>query len=165
MIDVFIIATTTADGRIARHPDHAAIWSSREDKKFFVERTKQAGVIVMGAKTFSTIGKALPGRVNIVYSPEPLNYPDIEITSLPPADLLASMEKRGFKELAICGGTTIYTLFLKAGVVKTIYLTIEPKLFGEGLSLFNQELDINLKLLSTQQLNPDVLLLEYRVIT
>jgi len=163
MIKAYIIATLTADGIIARGANQAATWSSKEDKKFFVEKTKQTGVIVMGLNTFKTIARPLPGRLNIVYTELPAPHPEVEATTLPPDQLLAELEKRGFKEVAICGGTTIYTMFLRAGVVDKLYLSIEPKLFGKGLNLFNQDLDLNLKLLSTQQLNPDVVLLEYQI--
>src|SRR6185436_20244233 len=100
------IAMMTADGLIARHDHHAALWSSKEDKQFFSKRTKEAGVIVMGAKTFATMGKPLPGRLNIVYTPDPILMEGVETTTLPPPELLASLEKRGFKEVAICGGST-----------------------------------------------------------
>jgi dihydrofolate reductase len=165
MIPVFIIASITADGLIARDASHAATWSSPADKKFFVSRTKAAGAIIMGAKTFATIGRPLPGRLNVVYTHQPTPHPEVMATALPPAELLAELEGHGVTEAAICGGSSIYTLFLKAGLVQKIYLTVEPRLFGQGLSLFNQELDLTLKLLSTQQLAPDVVLLEYQVIT
>src|SRR3989344_8136395 len=108
MIKTFIIAAMTADGKIARNAGHAATWTSKEDKKFFVERTKQAGVMIMGQTTYETIGKPMPGRLNIVYSRK--DIPGVETTTLDPMTLLADLEKRGFKEVAICGGSTIYTM-------------------------------------------------------
>lgn len=163
MIHAFIIAAQTLDGFIARESTEPATWTSGADKKFFVERTKKAGVIVMGSRTFETIGRALPNRLNIVYDDQSRTFPGAETASKSPRDLLAELEKRGFKEVAVCGGSTIYTLFMKSGLVKTLYLTIEPKLFGQGLHLFNEPLDAELTLASTQQLASDVLLLEYRI--
>ena len=134
MIKTFIITAMTADGKIARNAGHAATWTSKEDKKFFVERTKEAGVMIMGANTYETIGKPMPGRLNIVYSKK--QYEGVETTTLEPKALLSDLEKRGFKEVAICGGSTIYTMFMKAGLVQTIYVTVEPLLFGEGMGIF-----------------------------
>lgn len=160
MIHTFIIAAMTADGFIAKNAHHLASWTSKEDKKFFVERTKQAGVMIMGANTFETFGKPLKDRLNIVYS-RTKHYDGVEVTQLEPKALLESLEKRGYQEAAICGGASIYTMFMKAGVVDTLYLTIEPLLFGAGVSIFNEPLDVNLKLLNFKRLNDNVLLLEY----
>lgn len=157
---IFIIAAQTLDGFIAKNDHHLASWTSKEDKKFFVQRTKEAGVMIMGSKTFETIGKPMPGRLNIVYSREK-QYEGVEVTSLPPAELIKNLEARGYQEVAICGGAGIYTMFLKAKLVDTIYITIEPLLFGSGISMVNEPLEINLTLRSSNKLSDNVLLLEY----
>ena len=41
----FLIAAITADGFIARHSRHLADWTSKEDKQFFTQKTKEAGVV------------------------------------------------------------------------------------------------------------------------
>ena len=160
----FLIAAVTADGFIARNSSHLASWTSKEDKQFFVEKTKKAGVVVMGLNTFKTMGKALPGRQNIVYAPPGTALEGVEITQDDPKTLLAKLEQKGFKEVAICGGATIYTMFMEAGLVDKLYLTIEPILFGSGIHLFNKELDKKLELQSMQKLNEQSVLLEYNVI-
>lgn len=156
----FLIAAITADGFIAKNAHHRASWTSKEDKKFFVERTKEAGVMVMGANTYETIGKPMPGRLTIVYSRDK-TYPGTEMTSKAPAELLRELEARGFKEVAICGGASIYTMFIKAGLVDTIYITIEPLLFGSGVTMFSEPIEANLKLISSKKLSDEVILLEY----
>ena len=177
MIKTFIIVAHTADGFIAPASKEgqavpSTVWTSGADRKKFVELTKRAGVMIMGLTTFKTIGKPLPNRLNIVYAPkeiadkEKANFADstnLEFTNKSPKDLLVDLEARGFKEVAICGGSTIYTMFMQAGLVDTIYMTVEPKLFGSGMSVFNKPLDINLNLISTERLTDDVLFLEYRV--
>ena len=160
MIKTFIIAAMTADGFIARDAHHLASWTSKEDKKFFVERTKQAGVMIMGANTYETIGKPMPGRLTVVYS-RSKQYEGVEVTSKPPAELLKDLESRGYTEVAICGGASIYTMFMKANVVDTLYLTVEPLLFGSGVSIFTESLETNLTLASSRNLADNVILLEY----
>mgnify|MGYP001575330325 CR=1 FL=1 len=161
----FIIAALTADGFIAETNDHAATWTSRADKQFFIERTKQAGVIIMGRKTYDTIGKPLSERLNVVYTHEakPHDAENLIYTSLPPAELLKNLALKGYQEVAICGGASIYTLFLKAGLVDTLCLTIEPKLFGQGISLFTKKIAANLELREVKKLDEQVILLNYRV--
>ena len=52
-------------------------------------------------------------------------------------------------------------MFMKAGLVQTIYVTVEPMLFGEGMGIFNTELEVKLQLASFKKLSGNVLLLEY----
>ena len=159
----FLIAAISADGFIAKDASHAALWTSKADKRRFIELTKRAGVVIMGSTTYKTLGRPLKDRLNIVYS-KSQTFPDVEITQDNPIDLMKKLEERGFKEVAICGGSHIYTMFLKAGVVNTIYLTIEPLIFGKGISLFNEDLHCSLKLKSSQvSEETGTLLLEYEV--
>jgi dihydrofolate reductase len=160
----FISAALTADGYIGRNAKHAAVWTGKADKKRFIEITKRAGVVIMGQNTWYTLGKPLKDRLNIVYSPTPLpSVPGMETTTKSPADLLKELESRGFKEVAVCGGSQIYTMFMKSGLVDALYLTIEPILFGDGMKLFKEGLDYRLKLISSVQSEDGALLLEYKV--
>lgn len=163
---VFIIAAVTADGFIARYPGHPATWTSKEDKKHYVSLTKEAGVMVMGSRTFATIGRALPGRRTIVYTsrPESIDVEGVETTDEPPAALINRLRTEGAAGVAIAGGSQIYDLFMQAGLVKDLYLTVEPKFFGTGINLFNKKLDIDLSLDEIRQLNEHTLLLHYKVI-
>jgi dihydrofolate reductase len=161
-MNVYLIAAVSADGYIARDPSQISTsWTSTEDKKFFSERTKQSGVVVMGKRTFETIGKALPGRRTIVYSETPIT--GIETTTLPPRELVEKLESESVRELAVCGGASVYTMFAEAGLLDTIYLTIEPILFGSGICLFTKPLDLSLELVSVKNLSPQTLFLEYHV--
>ncbi len=160
---VFIIVATTADGFIAKNEDHPAIWTSKEDKKHFVELTKRAGVVVMGSKTFSTLPKPLKDRINIVYS-KSKTFEGVEVTTQDPQELLQSLEKRGFNEVAICGGRGIYSMFLKAGVVDTIYLTIEPILFGSGINTFDFPTEHKLITKNINHTETGTIFVEYEVV-
>lgn len=159
-MNVFIIAALTADGFIAKDEKHLASWTSKTDKKRFVELTKKAGVMVMGRKTFETIGKALPGRKTIVYTSQKKVIENVEMTSEDPKTFVARLEKEGCHSLAICGGASIYTLFMESGVVNKLYLTIEPVLFGKGVNLFNKEINASFVLTSVEKIE-STLLLEY----
>lgn len=163
---VFMIAAVTADGYIARHANHLADWTSKEDKQLFVRLTKEAGVMVMGSTTFKTIGRALPGRRMMVYSskPESIDTEGVEGVNEEPSELVARLEKEGESGLAICGGASIYNLFIRSGMVDELYLTVEPKLFGTGIQLFAGELDIDLNLIDTEKLNDNTVLLHYKVV-
>ncbi len=170
MIKTYIIVAQTADGKIARNKDHEANWTSRTDKKHFIEMTKKSGVMIMGLNTFKTFPSPLKDRLHIVYSDKDDAYKDnipgiVEYTKDEPEILIKKLEERGFKEVAICGGSTIYTMFLKSGLVEKIYITIESKLFGEGMSIFNQSVDITMNLIDVKIIKEDnVILTEYEVL-
>jgi dihydrofolate reductase len=163
MIKVFLIAAVSADGFIARAHNELADWTSKEDKKVFVELTKRAGVIVMGSTTFRTIGRALPGRRNIVYTRGTIDVEGIETTQETPQELIKRLESEGHTEVAVCGGSAIYDMFLQAGVVDELYLTVEPFLFGEGITLARSSLRAPLKLVERKPLSDDVTLVHYEV--
>ncbi|MFZ5437632.1 MAG: dihydrofolate reductase family protein [Patescibacteria group bacterium] len=152
-MNVFLIAALSGDGFLGRDEAHNSMeWTSKEDSEWFWTRTEQAGAIVMGRKTFGATRRPytpLPNRKNYVLTGDPTKwqaesqYPlaKLEYTNLAPAELLAKAEQDaqelGFSELAICGGTSIYTQFLLAGLLETLYLTRETNVkLGEGIPLF-----------------------------
>jgi dihydrofolate reductase len=163
---VFIIAAVTADGFIGRDASHSADWTSREDKKLFVKLTKEAGVMVMGSRTFDTIGRALPDRKTVVYTSRPEKYQidGVEASGKAPAELVKQLEQEGFSAVAICGGASIYDLFLRSGVVDELYLTVEPILFGKGLNLLNAKIEQSLELLELDKLNENTVLAHYKLV-
>jgi dihydrofolate reductase len=160
---VFIIVASTADGFIAKNEDHPAIWTSKEDKKHFVELTKQAGVIVMGSKTFKTLPKPLKDRHNIIYSKTKI-FEGAEVTNKDPLSLIKDLENRGYNEVAICGGRGIYSMFLKSGVVDTIYLTIEPVIFGSGINIFDFPSEHKLITKNIRHTDAGTIFVEYQII-
>ncbi len=149
---VFITVAMTADGFIAQHADHLATqWTSKADKSLFVRLTKEAGTFVVGYRTYQTYGKPLPGRRNIVYYNGKIE--GAETTTEDPRDLVKRLDSEGVKTLAVCGGASIYTQFMQAGVVDEIYIDREPVLFGSGVTLFNAPIDAKLRLISAEPLN------------
>ena len=136
---VVLLMALTADGMIARDPNHFPDWTSKQDKAMFKQVTQKAGVIVMGRRTYDAIGKPLPGRRNVVMTRNKQrrsSHPDLVYTGSEPADLLASLEAEGFVEVILAGGATINTLFAQKGLIDEIQVTYSPKVFGSGLPLF-----------------------------
>ncbi|MEO5627590.1 MAG: dihydrofolate reductase family protein [Candidatus Saccharimonadales bacterium] len=163
---VYIIASLTVDGLIAQHSNHLADWTSKEDKQLFRSMTKASGVMVMGSNQYGTINKALPDRKTIVYSHHPtpeMKIDNVEVTQEPPKELIKRLEKTGIKELAICGGAQIYDLFLRSGAVTDIYLTVEPIMFGSGIGLLANPIELNLKLEDLRKINENTFLVHYTV--
>jgi len=156
----------TLDGKIAKHDKHFPDWTSKEDKKLFAKISKEHGVVMMGDKTFATFPAPLPGRLNVVFTLEK-NPPEIEgvkwVTG-EPKPVLEELEKMGYKSALLGGGAFLNSLFLEKKLISEIILTIEPKIFGDGLSLFNKNFDVNLKLEEMEKINDDAIMVKYKVI-
>jgi dihydrofolate reductase len=162
----FMIAAVTADGFIAKQSIHPTSWTSPEDKQHFRKLTKAAGVTIMGANTYKTLNRAFEERRTIVYThqPQEITAKGVETTAEPPRDLLTRLASEGHTTVAIIGGATIFRQFLQAGAVDELYLTIEPVLWGQGLTLLDQDCRIALELLDITRLNASSILVHYRVL-
>jgi len=163
----------TADGKIAKSSDHFPDWTSREDKKMFLDVTKKHGIVIMGEKTFKTFPKALPDRLNVVFTLEKNprliggQAPETENVKFVSGDVgkvLEELENMGYKSAILGGGAFLNTQFLEKKLIDEIWLTIEPKIFGDGLGIFGGDFDIDLKLLSIDKINDDSLVLKYKVL-
>jgi dihydrofolate reductase len=92
-------------------------WHLPEDFKWFKKMTT-GNVVVMGRKTFESIGKPLPNRETIILSASGFSYPGVRTaTSL--EEIHPGQEER---EVFICGGAQIYTLALP--YCSDLYLTV-----------------------------------------
>ncbi len=164
-MNVVLIAAVSADGFIAADPAQSSLeWTSKEDKAFFVSKTKELGTMVMGRKTFETIGRALPDRRMIVLTRQPGEraVEGVEFTSEAPRALLERLKREGVPSVAVCGGGEVYAQFLREGLVDEAYVTVEPVLFGAGTPLAPDCGPLWLERLSAEPLGP-ALLCRYRV--
>lgn len=91
-------------------------WHLPQDYKWFKKMTT-GQIIVMGRKTFASIGQPLPNRTTIILSRTNFQYPGVQtISDLGQLDL--ENEQR---ELFICGGAQIYEQALP--LCSDLYLT------------------------------------------
>ena len=93
-------------------------WHLSDDLKFFKKLTFGSPVI-MGRKTYESIGRPLPGRKNIVISSNSNIQGDIEIHQS--IKQLIDVYKDSTESLFIIGGAQIYSALLNW--TKEIYLT------------------------------------------
>ncbi|MGQ9855821.1 MAG: dihydrofolate reductase family protein [Fervidobacterium sp.] len=151
-----LIAVTDIRGMIAIDENDRTEWGSLEDKKLFKEITISSGVVIMGRRTFESIGKKLPGRLNVVLSRSGIfknEMPDI-VLSGEPREILESLRERGYQDMCVIGGQQVFTQFIDSGTVTDIYLTIEPIILPDGINLFEKIGRIyNLKLENVRLLN------------
>src|SRR3989441_4132765 len=81
-------------------------WHLPEDFKWFKQMTT-GQVIVMGRKTFESIGKPLPNRTTIVLTRSRQSIPGVQV--MPDlAQLAAAMPDFAGRQVFICGGAQVY---------------------------------------------------------
>ena len=162
-----LIMALTLDGKIGKGPDHFPDWTGKQDKKLFAELSKQAGVVIMGSKTFDTIGKPLPGRKNVILTRNQHRksaWNHLIYTSQSPGNILKELENEGYSKAILAGGALINSLFAREHLIDEIIVTISPKIFGTGLSLFSETINMELELLELTKLGSNQVCLTYRVI-
>jgi dihydrofolate reductase len=87
--------------------DNALPWYLPNDLKYFKKVTMDKP-IVMGRKTYESIGKPLPGRENIILTRDE-NYSAEGTTIVHSVNEVVKMEA---PEICVIGGTEVFTLFL-----------------------------------------------------
>lgn len=172
---ITLVMVSTINGRITKGADpNVAHWASKEDQKHFAAMIGKYNLLVMGSKTYEAAGgssHAKPGTLRIVLTQKPKKYQTkhipgkLEFMNVKPKTLVAVLGKRGYKNMLLLGGGQTNALFLKAGLVDELYLTVEPKIFGLGAPLFGEEnYFVAMNLLSMKKINKQgTLLLRYKI--
>ena len=106
-----------ANGRVIG-ADNAMPWHLPADLAHF-KRVTMGKPIIMGRKTYQSIGRALPGRLNIVISRDP-NFKLDDATVVASCDA-AVAAVGSVDEVMVIGGGTIYQHFLP--LCQRLYLT------------------------------------------
>ncbi len=171
---VSLLAAISIDGFIApadAENQRSFNWTSQADKAFYVSHIKSADVIVMGAKTFMTFSRYPKHSRWMIYTSRPTEFinpkPDViraEGTGKDPQELLAQLQQQGVEKVAICGGASVYQQFIESNLVDTLYITVEPIVFGSGVKLFGDRTSIQSKwsLVKVEKLGEEgTVLLEY----
>ena len=119
---VVAAATNNAIGKEGKIP-----WHLPNDMKHFKNVTWGMPVI-MGRKTFESLGKVLPGRKNIVISRQPGWEAEGTVTVKKIEDALFVAKATDAKEVMVIGGGEIYkTLFEKATRIYLTRVEAEPE--------------------------------------
>lgn len=112
---VTAVVAMTPRGVIGR--DGAMPWRLRQDLQRFKKLT-MGGVLVMGRKTYESIGRPLPGRRTVVVSRNlDLAFPGVELATSPEA----ALEMASGDPVFVVGGAEIYRQLLPK--CDQIYLT------------------------------------------
>lgn len=133
-----MIVAKARNGVIGR--DNKMPWHLPEDLKYF-KRVTMGKPVIMGRKTYQSIGRALPGRLNIVITQNPdFSAEDVRVAaSVEEAIVLAQQAGGAVEEVMIIGGAQVYRQALARA--DRLYIT-EVDVDIEGDACF-PELDFN----------------------
>lgn len=117
-------------------------WRLPTDLDFF-KRETSGGVVIMGRKTYDSIGRPLPGRFNIVISHNQVLFQKTEnscpVSSLAEALYVAEKQCSGGKKKAfVVGGASIYEQF--APLVDRYLITIVEKAVPHADAFFRESI-------------------------
>lgn len=174
-MEISVIAAQSLDGFIAKHQTPGTAFTSKADKLHFSRMLSSFDVSIMGRSTYETSKDLIrsrlnPARCRFVMTRSPDTWAaeavdgQLEFTREAPSALIERLRKQGHRRCAILGGSQIHSLFLESGLVDFLIITLEPRLFGQGVPFLHHRADLSLTLASTERLaDSDSLLLTYRV--
>lgn len=174
-MNVILTMVESADGKTTfwKEP-HVYGWSSPEDREHFLKLRGSSPVVVMGKDTYESVKSSLeitPKTRRIILTGNPETYASVavagqlEFSSESPSDLVTRLNQEGYASILLVGGSRINKAFLSDQLITECYITIEPKFFGTGKSIFDDyEANISLELLDLKQLNTKgTVVLHYRL--
>ncbi len=99
--------------------DNALPWSMPADLKHFRDLTR-AHPVIMGRKTYESIGRPLPDRTNIILTRDPLWRAEHCMTAHTAAEAVAAAGDA--PEIMVIGGEQVFRMFLS--MAQKMYLTL-----------------------------------------
>lgn len=142
-----IIGIAAVDRSSAIGKDGQLPWHYSADMKFFKEITT-GHAVVMGRKTWRSLGKPLKNRLNIVLSRDSNIEPDDSLLVLRDVDSVLSLNESLTTDLFVIGGAEVYREFLphiERWIVTQIPLSVKgadafmPEGYLHGFALANSK--------------------------
>ena len=149
---ISLIVAVSENGVIGNNQD--LIWHLPRDLRFFKQMT-MGKTLLMGRKTFESIGKPLPGRNFKVVSRSTGDVGFKEVSVYPSIEAAISAARaEDVGELMIAGGGEIYRQALENNLVETAYVTLVHANF-EGDTFFPKLPKEEWELINKVHFDPD----------
>ncbi len=133
---ISLIVAASENNAIGKY--NTMLWHLPEDLKFF-KNTTWGMPVIMGRKTFESVGKPLPGRPNIIVTTNQNWNAENTITTASVEDAIKAADETNAKEIFITGGGEIYKQTLP--IADKVYLTrVHTVIDGD---VFFPEMDSN----------------------
>lgn len=146
---------------------------AHENWTAFVKLANKVGNFVYGRKTYEAVLgwpqnylKDLDNVVKVVISQDKsLKIKEGFVRVESPKQAIECLEKNGFDEILVAGGSAVYSSFLKEGLANEIIAYVNPIVLGRGVPVFGKDiLGAKLDLLSTDDIGDGIVKLHYNVL-
>lgn len=143
---VVLLAVQSLDGFITSRSKAGDAFASEADRSHFREVMGSCDACVMGRATYDLAKtrmrpEGFPGLRRVIWTQNPQKWvaesiPGIlEFTAESPLETAKRLKDDGRQRCAVLGGGQVNAAWLSAGLVDEVWLTIESKLFGQGIAL------------------------------
>lgn len=150
-----IIVCTDMGGGIGK--DGKIPWYIKEDLEHFKQTTLNS-IVVMGRKTYESIGKPLSSRINIVFSNK-FQTTDNGVLFVNQVEEVMKIVKKEKKDCYVIGGEEIYNLFLSYGLINEIIETYITNRSFKCDKYFFAPVDYRVS--DVKELSPEILIRTY----
>lgn len=170
---IILADVISLDGKLTKWENgQPAQWTSPEEQTHFHHLLHSNNLIAMGSNLFKQQNVSpREGTLKIILTRHPQKYQthqipnQLEFTNQSPQDLISSLETRGYTQMLFVGGPQLATQFIEKNLIDELWLTLEPQIFGQGLPMVTQKLDLKLHLYHQEPLNPQgTLFLKYKIV-
>jgi dihydrofolate reductase len=164
----------SADGYIA-HADHTVQgfhFEGAHSTEYQESLKKDYSAVLMGRKTYEFglqfgVTSPYPWLKQYIISENMESDPDPEV-KLVKSDLVKfihQLKKTETKSIYLCGGSVLSGFLLKAGLIDTLILKMNPVIFGSGIPLFTgvSRSDVKLTVSNNKSYDNGVLLSTYQL--
>ena len=174
-MQIILTMVLSVDGRSNKWGQaNTHLWASKEDQTHLEKLIKENNLIIFGRRTYQAVQNNLKlseDKLRVVLTRDPKKFKNeevpgqLEFSNEGVRELVRRLSSKGYTKMLLLSGEKLNSAFFKEKLISEIYLTIEPKVFGLGNGMiFEEKLDINLKLISVEKLNEQgTLLLHYQV--
>ena len=115
---------------------------AKEDNRYF-------DTVLMGRKTYEVglregVACPYPTLEQYVFSRSMRSSPDrsVQVVSNDAITTIEAMKRRTGRAIWLCGGCELATTLLKAGLIDRLILKLNPVLFGSGIPIFHDSIDV-----------------------
>lgn len=168
---VILSMAISANGIIATK-DGGEDFLSHDNWIQLVKLVNKCGCLIWGRKTYEAVIKwdgsylsDLRDAKKVVVSHSDIELKEGFILANSPEEALQKLEKEGFKEVILSGGSTNNSEFAKRGLIDEVIFDVNPVIIGEGISVFTPvHFEKQLQLLSMKKIESDIMELRYKVL-
>ena len=169
-MNVILYMAVSADGKTTGNRGDVS-WVEASDVERMNQCMHECGVMLMGSKTYDDFGDDLPNNqaLQVVRTTQEKllkkKQENVVFSDLPPAEVLALLETKGFSSVLLAGGESLNSSFAKEHLINEIRVIIKPIILGAGKQLFSQLSErITLSLQKSLPLSDGSIELQYSVI-